>query len=157
MKNGSPHEEGEVKSQQATLNEIKKKSIEALGAAQVRIDQAEQELWMLTGSDRPDSMTVEMKVFEIEGLKVDQRLAFIRSVGEAARVLNGDQRAALLSTRASEALQMSAPQDSAASAMPQQGEMGVTDPQGRMGDDAMGGMPGGLLPNTNDNGQTGDM
>jgi len=77
---------------------IKEKSIGDLAAAQRRIDQAEQELWMLTGSDRPDSMTLETKVREIERLKGDQRIAFIRSVGEAARVLTDDQRAALLGT-----------------------------------------------------------
>ena len=54
---------------------------------------------MLTGSDQPDSMTLETKVRDIERLKGDQRIAFIRSVGEAARVLTDDQRAALLGTQ----------------------------------------------------------
>lgn len=118
--------------QQAALNGIKARSIGDLGAAQRRIDQAEQELWMLTGSDRPDSMTLEMKVREIERLKGDQRIAFIRSVGEAARVLTDDQRAALLGTGAPGAAQMTAPQGSAGSVNPQ-GGMGATDPKAGMG------------------------
>jgi hypothetical protein len=71
--------------QQAALKRIKEESMGDLAAAQRRIDQAEQELWMITDSDRPDSMTLEMKVRDIEKLKGDQRIAFIRSVGEAAR------------------------------------------------------------------------
>jgi hypothetical protein len=145
--------------QQAALNGIKGKSIGDLGAAQRRIDQAEQELWMLTGSDRPDSMTLETKVREIERLKGDQRIAFIRSVGEAARVLTDDQRAALLGTGAPGAAQMTAPQGSAGSVNPQ-GGMGSTDPKAGMagmGDDSMGNMGGGNNPNTKGNGGTGDM
>ena len=118
--------------QQTALNGIKEKSMADLGAAQRRIDQAEQQLWMLTASDRPDSMTLEMKVREIERLKGDQRIAFIRSVGEAARVLTDDQRAALLATSAPGATQMTAPQGSAGSVNPQ-GGMGSTDPKAGMG------------------------
>jgi hypothetical protein len=43
--------------QQAALKRIKEESMGDLAAAQCRIDQAEQELWMITDSDRPDSMT----------------------------------------------------------------------------------------------------
>jgi len=146
--------------QQAALNGIKGKSMGDLGAAQHRIDQAEQELWMLTGSDRPDSMTLEMKVRDIEKLKGDQRIAFIRSVGEAARVLTDDQRAALLGTGAPGAAQMTAPQGSAGSVNPQ-GGMGSTDPKAGMagmGDDSMSNMGGGKTPNTkSNNGGMGDM
>lgn len=145
--------------QLATLNAIKQKSLGDLGAAQRKIDQAEQELWMLTASDRPEAMTLEMKVREIEKLKGDQRLAFIRSVGEAARVLTDDQRAALLSTGAPGAAQMTAPQGSAGSVNPQ-GGMGSTDPKAGMagmGDDSMGNM-GGKTPDTkSNNGGMGDM
>ncbi len=110
--------------QQAALSEIKEKSIGDTGAAQRRIDQAEQELWLLTGSDQPDAVALEAKVREIEGLKGDQRIAFIRSVGEAARVLSDDQRAALLGTGAL-------------------GAMPTTDPPGPAGSDA--GAPAGHL------------
>ena len=141
--------------QQAMLDGIKQKSIGALEATQLRIDQAEQELWMLTGSDRPDAMALEMKVLEIEKLKGDQRLAFIRSVGDAALVLTDDQRAAL-GGGAPDASQMAAPQGSAGS-MNSPGGMGATDPDGEMagmGDDSTGNM--GPPPNTKDNSKSGD-
>lgn len=144
--------------QQAALNGIKEKSIGDLGAAQRKIDQAEQELWMLTGSDRPDAMTLEMKVREIERLKGDQRLAFIRSVGDAARVLTDEQRTALLGTGAPGAAQMTVPQGSGS--VNPQGGMGSTDPKAGMagmGDDSMGNM-GGNTPDPNSNpGAMGDM
>jgi Spy/CpxP family protein refolding chaperone len=146
--------------QQAALNGIKEKSIGDLAAAQRQIDQAEQELWMLTSSDRPDPMTLETKVREIERLKGDQRIAFIRSVGEAARVLTDDQRAALLGTGAPGAVQVTAPPGSAGSANPQ-GGMGSTDPKAGMAgmaDDSMGSMGGGKPPDTkSNNGGMGDM
>jgi hypothetical protein len=110
---------------------------------------------MLTGSDRPDSMTLETKVRDIETLKGDQRIAFIRSVGEAARVLT-DGRAALLGTGAPGAAQMTAPQSSAGSVNPK-GGMGSADPKAGMRDDSMGNMGGGKTPNTNGNGAMGGM
>lgn len=146
--------------QQAALNGIKEKSIGDLAAAQRQIDQAEQELWMLTSSDQPDSMKLETKVRDIERLKGNQRIAFIRSVGEAARVLTEDQRAALLGTGAPGAAQMTTPQGSAGSVNPQ-GGMGSTDPKGGMAgmgdDDSMDNMGGGKTPNTKGNGEMGDM
>ena len=63
-----------------------------------QIDQAEQELWILTSSDQPDSLAIESKMRAIEKLKSEQRIAFIRSVGEAARMLSKDQRDILLGT-----------------------------------------------------------
>ena len=84
--------------QQAALNAIREQSIGNQASAQRQIDQAEQELWMLTSSDQPDTPALEKKIREIENLKGEQRIAFIRSVGEAARVLSDDQRGALLGT-----------------------------------------------------------
>ena len=95
--------------QQAALNGIKAKSNADSGAAQRGIDQAEQELWVLTSSDQPDSMALETKVRQIERLKGDRRIAFIRSVGEAARMLSADQRAALIAVGAARAAPMTLP------------------------------------------------
>ncbi len=53
---------------------------------------------MFMSSDQPDTPALEKKIREIENLKGEQRIAFIRSVGEAARVLSDDQRGALLGT-----------------------------------------------------------
>jgi hypothetical protein len=82
--------------QQTTLGRVKEKALLNKATAQRKIDQAEQELWELTGSDRPHAAKVEAKVREIERLRGDQRLAFIRAVGEAATVLTDGQRKALL-------------------------------------------------------------
>jgi Spy/CpxP family protein refolding chaperone len=146
--------------QQAALKGIKEKSIGDMAAAQRQIDQAEQDLWMLTASDRPNSMTLETKVRDIERLKGDQRLAFIRSVGEAARVLTDDQRAALLGRSVPQAPQMTAPQGSAGSLNPQ-GGMGSTDPKagtaGMGDDDSMGNMGGNTPDTKSNNGGMGDM
>ena len=84
--------------QQAALNAIKEQSVAKQASAQRLIDQAEQELWMLTSSDQPDTPALEKKIREIENLKGEQRIAFIRSVGEAAQILTDDQRGALLGT-----------------------------------------------------------
>ena len=91
--------------QQAALSEVKEKATGDLAAAQRQIDQAEEELWILTSAQQPDSMTLETKVRDIGRLNVDQRIAFIRSVGEAARLLTDDQRSALLGMGSPQAAQ----------------------------------------------------
>jgi hypothetical protein len=82
--------------QQADLNHVKEKALLDQATAQRKIDEAEQDLWTLTASDQPDAVKIEAKVREIEKLRGDQRLAFIRAVGEAAKILTDDQRHALL-------------------------------------------------------------
>jgi Spy/CpxP family protein refolding chaperone len=141
--------------QQAALSRAKEQALLAKSTADRAIQQAEQELWTLTAADQPDVAKIKAKIGEIEKLKGDQRIAFIRSVGEAARVLTDEQRAALLGTGAPQAAQMTAPQGSAVSVNPQ-GGMGSTDPKAGMGDDSMGNM-GGNTPNTTGNGGKGDM
>ncbi len=104
--------------QQAALNGIKKKWSEYYRVTQLRIIQAEQELWTLTGADKPDSTALESKVREIERLKGEQRMTFIGSVGEAVGVLTADQRAALLGVVAPATAQMTPPQGPASSVTP---------------------------------------
>ena len=67
---------------------------------------------------------------EIENLQGEQRIAFIRAVGEAARMLTDDQRAALLGTApvATEAL---APQGPTGAVNSPTGA-GATDPKPQM-------------------------
>ena len=84
--------------QQIALNRIKEKVILNRSGSDRRIKEAEQELCMLTGADMPDAVAIEAQVGAIEKFRGDQRLAFIRAVGEAGKVLTGDQRAALLGT-----------------------------------------------------------
>jgi hypothetical protein len=86
--------------QQTALNHIKEKALLDKATADRKVEEAEQELWALTGSDRPDAARIEAKVHEIEKLRGDQRLAFIRSVGEAAKALTDEQRQALLGVAA---------------------------------------------------------
>ncbi len=78
--------------QQAALNKIKEEALRAKSAADGALEEAEQQLGALTGSDQPDAAKIEAKVREISKLSADQRLAFIRAVGEAAKLLTGEQR-----------------------------------------------------------------
>jgi Spy/CpxP family protein refolding chaperone len=78
--------------QQVALNKIKDQAQFAKSASDRAIEQAEQELAVLTAADAPDITKVEAKVRDIAKLAGDQRMAFIRSVGEAAKVVTPDQR-----------------------------------------------------------------
>ena len=82
--------------QTTTLNGIKQRSLLDQSAAQRKADEAEQALWMLTAADQPDAAAIETKVREIEKIKSDARLAFVRAAGEAANVLNPEQRKMVL-------------------------------------------------------------
>ena len=75
---------------------MKQKALTAKASAQRKVEEAEQQLWELTGADQPDVAQIETKLREAEKLRGDQRLAFIRSVGEAAQVLTDDQRKILI-------------------------------------------------------------
>ena len=87
--------------QQTLLNGIKEKALLDRASSARRIQDAEQELWALTAAEAPDVVKIEAKVRAIEKLGGDQRLAVIRAVGEAARVLTAEQQAALLGMKPS--------------------------------------------------------
>jgi Spy/CpxP family protein refolding chaperone len=78
--------------QQTQLRQIREKALMDQASGQRKIDQGEQELWDLTASDSPDAAKIETKVREVEKLRGDQRLAFIRAVGDAAAALTDEQR-----------------------------------------------------------------
>ncbi|MBY0524717.1 MAG: hypothetical protein K2R98_15035 [Gemmataceae bacterium] len=84
--------------QKGDLGRLKEKAVLAKTSAQRKIDEAEQELWTLTSADEPDAAKVEAKIQEIEKLRGDQRMTFIRAVGGAAKLLTDEQRRALLGT-----------------------------------------------------------
>lgn len=86
--------------QQTALNRIKEKSLLDGANSTRRIEDAEQEVWMLTAGDVPDGAQIEAKIRSIESLRGDQRMAFIRAVGDAGKVLTADQQTALLGTNA---------------------------------------------------------
>lgn len=82
--------------QLTTLNKIKERSLLSQSSLDRKIEQGEEDLWQLTASDRPDIKSIEEKIKEIEAHKSQQRITFIRDVGEAAGVLTGPQRSILL-------------------------------------------------------------
>lgn len=81
--------------QQAGLNKAKEQALLAKSTADRAKEQAEQELWMLTAADQPDAAKIEAKLAEIGKLSSDERLAFIRAVGEASKLLTEPQRQSL--------------------------------------------------------------
>ena len=82
--------------QQSALNKIKERALLERGNAERRVEQAEQELWTLTGADQPDAAKVQAKAREIEQIRTNQRLAFIQAIGEATKILTAEQRTHLL-------------------------------------------------------------
>ena len=78
--------------QQAALNKMKQQALAAKSSSDQQIEQAEQELGNLTSADQPDAALIEKKVRDIEKSRVDERLSFIRAVGEAAKLLTDEQR-----------------------------------------------------------------
>ena len=86
--------------QRKKLNQIKQKAVLGGSSCDRKVEEAEQELWELTASDAPDATAIQAKVREIEKLRGEQRLAYIRAVGEAAKVLTDDQRQTLAGTAA---------------------------------------------------------
>ncbi|MGE0525783.1 MAG: hypothetical protein AB7G93_04750 [Bdellovibrionales bacterium] len=78
------------------LNQIKEKSMLSQSSFDRKIKDAEESLWTLTASDRPEIKSIEAKVREIESLKSERRISFIRDVGEAAGILTSEQRSILL-------------------------------------------------------------
>lgn len=97
--------------QQAALNVIKQKALLSKATAQRKIDQAEQELWELTGADEPDLVPIEAKVKAIEKLRGEQRMSFIRSVADSAKVLTDEQREILLGMKEPDAVHADVPSD----------------------------------------------
>ena len=86
--------------QRKKLNQIKQKALLGGSTCGRKVEEEEQQLWELTASDEPDASAIEAKVREIAKHQGDQRLAFIRAVGEAAKVLTDDQRQSLAGTEA---------------------------------------------------------
>ena len=78
------------------MNQIKETALLAVATSERKIDEAEQELWMLTAEGQPDINKIESKAKEIAQLSVEKRINFIRSVGKAAEVLTDEQRQTLV-------------------------------------------------------------
>jgi hypothetical protein len=95
--------------QKQALAKKKQQSLLRQGEIQRQIDAAEQEMWELTGADQPQAADIERKAREIERLRADQRIAFIRAVGESAKILSEEQREQLTGTGSSQPMQAPAP------------------------------------------------
>ena len=78
--------------QQAALKRIKEQALAAKNSSDRQIEQAEQDLAALTGADQPDLQKIEAKIRDIAKLNGDERISFIKAVGEAATLLTDDQR-----------------------------------------------------------------
>lgn len=84
--------------QKSRLNRLKEKAMLEQASEQRKIDQLEQELYTVTGADQPDNSKIQAKIGEIEKVRGEQRMNFVRAVGEASNVLTHDQHQALLGT-----------------------------------------------------------
>lgn len=82
--------------QKTKLGQMKQKATMEKASTQRKIEEAEQQLWELTAADQPDATKMDAKIREVEKFRGDQRMAFIRSVGESAQVLTDEQRKILL-------------------------------------------------------------
>ena len=82
--------------QEKQLNEIRTRALLARSESDRRIAQLEEELWTLTAEGEPDATKVEAKIQDIERARASARMAFIRAVGDASKVLTPAQRQQLL-------------------------------------------------------------
>lgn len=82
--------------QRTRLNQMREKAQLEKATIQRKIDEGEQQLFTLTGSDQPDQPQIQAKIREIADLGIQQRLAFIQAVGQAAQVLTDEQRQSLV-------------------------------------------------------------
>lgn len=95
--------------QKQALAKKKQQSLLKQGEIQRQIDAAEQEMWELTGAEQPQAADIDRKAREIERLRAEQRIAFIRAVGESAKILTEEQREQLTGTSPSQPMPAPAP------------------------------------------------
>lgn len=82
--------------QQSRLGEFRMQALLRRSEFNRKIQEGEEQLWLLTAADQPNLALVEGQIREIEKLRADLRLGFIKDVGEAAKILSDGQRKALL-------------------------------------------------------------
>jgi Spy/CpxP family protein refolding chaperone len=84
-----------------SLMKFKSDAIQQKADSQKKIDGAEQELWLLTSADLPNTADIDNKVQEIAKLRADQQMAFIHAVSAASDVLTPEQRTKAVKTMSS--------------------------------------------------------
>lgn len=119
--------------QQEKLSKLREETMMSQGESQRKIQEAEQELWQLTSADQPNLSKIESKIREIEQMKGDERIEYIKSVGEAAKILADEQRKALLGQSPPMGMPQNSPAIAMGSGTMQQGAQGG----GMMMDDNM--------------------
>ena len=87
--------------QKKTLSRLQEKAMIDRGSTQKFIDAAERDIYALTGAAQPDASKIRAKLGEIGMLRANQRMNFIRAVGEATNVLTYEQHLALMGAMAS--------------------------------------------------------
>ncbi len=88
---------GLTSEQQIKLSGLKENAAVAYATTQRKMDQAEQDLWVLSSSEAPDLGKIDAKIGELARLGGQQRMDFIRTVGQAVAVLSDAQRKAVAS------------------------------------------------------------
>ena len=91
--------------QQTKLGQIKEKALLDKASAQRKVDEAEQQLFTLTGADQPKLQEIQAQVKTIGELQGQQRVAYIQAVGQAAQVLTDEQRKSVVGSADSGAAQ----------------------------------------------------
>ena len=86
----------------ARINQIREKATLGGATSDRQVEEAEQELWELTAADEPEASKIESKIRDIERIKGEQRIGFIRSVGKAAKVLSEGQIQLLIGEQSTE-------------------------------------------------------
>ncbi len=82
--------------QQSQLGSLRTRSFLNRGEMNRRIQEREEQLWVLTSAEQPQYSLIDAKVREIEMLRSDLRLSFIKDVGQATSILTEEQRRAVL-------------------------------------------------------------
>ena len=124
---------GLTSEQQKRLTALKENASIAYVTTQRKIEQGEQDLWVLSSAEVPDVVRIETKIGDIARLTGQQRMEFIRTVGKAVGVLSDAQRKAV-ATRANAGQPAAMAPDPSASSMgrgdggPPSGGMGMGDP-----------------------------
>ena len=125
--------------QRTKLSAIREIAVLAYATTQRKLDQGEQELWLLTAAARPDARGVEAKLSEIARLSTLQRMDYIRSIGQAVAVLSDTQQKML--SMPSPASSVPAPMPTGSAVPPASGSVGGTAPA-PMSDAGSSGMEG---------------
>lgn len=82
--------------QETQLRQIRERTLLDLATHARAREQAEQDLWVLTGERTPDAAKVEAKIREIANHEAEARLGYFKAVREAVAVLTPEQQERLI-------------------------------------------------------------